>query len=248
LLLEEDRRTPEGRIRSSKQFREHFFPYDERSSTDRIFARMPNDVRGPILAAWGVRGPKSAVKDTDEKVVSVVHDALVAGDLDDFFFEEGLVPGVVVRWADLPDWWAFWREGPLAKRAIRQALEIGYHLGLYDATWFLAALETRGGALRGTDVLAASMTKADLTEWIGAIHASGDGSPKGLVEALGWEKIVARCSDDVLCGLLDALASRIGLTADAGGSAAVDEGEAPDELEAALSEKDLAVVSAARPS
>ena len=211
LALEEDRRTPEGRTRSSKQFREHYFPYDERSATDRIFARMPNDVRGPILAAWGVRGPKSAVKDTDEKVRTVVWDALAAGDLDDYFFEEGLAPGVVVRWADLADYWSFWRTGPLGQRAIRLALEVAHTLGLVDEAWFLGALEARGGAARGVEALAIGLTKDELTRWIVNGGATGDGSAAGLVEALGWETIVATASDETLLCALDALAVRIGL-------------------------------------
>lgn len=238
LLLEEDRRTPEGRIRSSKQFREHFFPFDERAATDRIFPRMPQDVRGPILAAWGVRGPKAAVKDTDEKVRSVVWDALVAGDLDDFFFEEGLAPGVVARWADLADWWSFWRKGPLPKRAIRQALDLGNSLGLCDAGWFLEALEAQGGALHGVEALAKGLTKAELTAWLVNVHVSGDGSPTGLIDALGWETIVATTSDDALLGVLDALATKLGFApagvvvpsseADATGRVAVAAPSGPD--------------------
>jgi hypothetical protein len=211
LALEEDRRTPEGRTRSSTQFREHYFAFDERGAADRIFVRLPNDVRGPILAAWGVRGPKSAVKDTDEKVRDVVWDALVAGDLDDFFFEEGLAAAVVVRWVDLADWWSFWRTGPLTKRAVRRALERAHDLGLFDAAWFLGAIEARGGASRGVTALAQSLGKDELVRWIAGVHASGDASPSGLVAALGWEAIVTTVADDVLLRVLDALAAKIGL-------------------------------------
>jgi hypothetical protein len=227
LVLEEDRRTPEGRIRSSKQFREHYFPYDDRGADDHIFSRMPTDVRGPIIASWGIRGPRSAIKDTLEKTRSVVHDALLSGDIDDFFFEEGLPPAVIVRWADLTDWWSFWRRGPLTRHAVRKALEAGFAVGLYDASWFLGSLESRGGRLRGTDVIADALTKADLTDWLRAVHLSGDGSPRGLVNALGWESIVSKLPDETLLGVIDAMAARAGLsTGDAASLASGETGAA----------------------
>ena len=211
LAVEEHRRTPEGRVRTSQEFLNHFFPYDEGKAKDQLFRYLPNDVRGPILAHWGIRGLKAAVRDTDDKVEAVVHDALVAGDVDHAAFELGLPPDVVVRWAPLSSWWTFWRGGKLSKKAIHKALEEAYELGLFDARWFLDTVEGRGGKLRGTDVIAEGLTKADLTEWIKKIHQSGDGSPRGILAAVGWDKLVSQTPNDVLIGALDALALKVGL-------------------------------------
>lgn len=212
LVLEEDRRTPSGRIRSSKQFREHYFPYDERSCDDRIFVTMPTDVRGPIVAAWGIRGPRSAIKDTDDRVRNVVHDAFLALDIDDFLFEEGLLPVVLMRWGDLNDWWTFWRRGPITRHAMRKALETGYDLGLFDSLWFVDNLRSRGGTLEGTDVIAEGLSKAEMTDWIRAVYRGGDSSAEGLIRALGWELLANKLPDDAVLHLLDQLAEKVGLT------------------------------------
>lgn len=219
LLLEEDRRTPEGRVQSAKQFREHYFTYSSTSSTDRVFKYLPREVRGPILTSWGIRGPKSALRDDDEKVQEIVCEALTAGDIDDDLFEEALLPKVVIRWVDLSDWWSFWRQGKLNKHSIRMALESAYRVGLFDATWFFDSIQTPGGRLRGTDVLGDVLTKTELVEWVRNIHQSRDGTPKGLIAALGWEKIVMKTADDVLIALLDAIASKRGLSKEASASA-----------------------------
>ena len=211
LAVEEHRRTPEGRVRTSQEFLNHFFAYDEGKARDQLFRYIPNEVRGPILAHWGIRGLKAAVRDTDEKVEAVVHDALVAGDVDHAAFELGLPPDVVVRWVPLSSWWTFWRGGKLSKKSIHKALEEAYDLGLFDARWFLDTVEGRGGKLRGTDVIAEGLTKADLTEWIKKIHQSGDGSPRGILAAVGWDKLVSQTPNDVLIGALDALALKVGL-------------------------------------
>src|SRR6185437_16698092 len=68
LALEEHRRTPDGRVRTSQELVTSFFPHDEKSCTDRIFKYLPNDARGPIIAAWGIRGIKAALRDDDGKV------------------------------------------------------------------------------------------------------------------------------------------------------------------------------------
>src|SRR5690242_606806 len=81
LTLDIDRRTPEGRIRSEREFREHFFPYDADTATDRIFRHMPKEVRGPILSTWGIRGKRTALRDDDERVRNAVHDALLSDDV-----------------------------------------------------------------------------------------------------------------------------------------------------------------------
>jgi hypothetical protein len=208
LALEQNRRTADGRVRSATEFREHFFSYDAASSTDRIFRRLPRDVRGPIISSWGIRGPKMALKDSDEQSQAVVHDALRAGDIDDEVFERCIEAPVVIRWTDLPEWWAFWRGGKLSKHAIRAALESAYELGLFDAKWFLDNLQARRGALRGTDVLAEGLSKADVVEWIKSVQQSGDGSPKGLLEALGWAKIAEKTHDAALIAVLDAFAEK----------------------------------------
>ena len=211
LALEEHRRTPDGRVRTSQELITSFFPHDDKSCTDRIFKYLPNDARGPIIAAWGIRGIKAALRDTDEKVQSVVHDALVAGDVDHNAFEDGLTPETLVRWVPLGDLWSFWRGGKLTKQAIHKALSTAYELYLFDARWFLDTIQAKGGAIKGTDVLADGLEKADLTAWVRRIHETGDGTPKGLVAALGWDKIVARTANEVLIAVLDAMVTKVGL-------------------------------------
>jgi hypothetical protein len=209
--LEEHRRTPDGRVRTSQELITSFFPHDDKSCTDRIFKYLPNDARGPIIAAWGIRGIKAALRDSDEKVQSVVHDALVAGDVDHNAFEDGLTPETLVRWVPLGDLWSFWRGGKLTKQAIHKALSTAYELYLFDARWFLETIQAKGGTIKGTDVLADGLEKADLTAWVRRIHETGDGTPKGLVAALGWDKIVARTTNEVLIAVLDAMVLKVGL-------------------------------------
>ncbi len=229
LTVESYRRTTDGRVRSPQEFLQQFFPWDTKGGNDRIFKYLPNDVRGPILTAWGLRGAKSALKDTDEKVQAVVYDALVAGDIDHDAFEDALVPEMVVRWAPLTEWWSFWRAGKLSKPAILKALESGYDLGLFDAKWFFETIETNGGKLRGTDVVSEGLTKAELTEWIRKVHASGDGSPRGLIAAIGWERIVGKTPNDVLVKVLDALATKVALVDSKGAEAKDAKSDAPSE-------------------
>jgi hypothetical protein len=223
LTLEDFRRTPDGRVRPAPEFLQHFFPHGPSGSTDRIFKFLPNEVRGPVLTAWGLRGAKSALKDTDDKVQAVVYDALIAGDIDHDAFEQALGPDIVVRWAPLAEWWSFWRAGKLSKLAIHKALESGYDLGLFDAKWFFDTIETPNGKLKGTDVVSEGLTKAELTEWVRKVHASGDGSPKGLLAAIGWDRVVGKTPNDVLVKVIDALASKIGLV----GGPKVEEPEKP---------------------
>jgi hypothetical protein len=211
LALEEHRRTPDGRVRTSQELVATFFPFDEKMCTDRMFKHLPPEVRGPIIAAWGIRGIKSAMRDTDEKIQTVVHDALVAGDLDHAAFEDGLVPETLVRWIPLADLWSFWRGGKLTKQAIHKALSTAYDLYLFDARWFLDTINAKGGSIRGTDVLADGLSKDDLTQWIHRIHETGDGTPKGLVSALGWDKIVTKTANEVLIAVLDAMVAKVGL-------------------------------------
>lgn len=141
----------------------------------------------------------------------MVHDALVAGDVDHQAFEDGLTPETLVRWLPLADIWAFWRGGRLTKQAIQKAMATAYELYLFDARWFLETLSAKGGALKGTDVLSDGLSKDDLTQWVRRIHETGDGSPKGIVGALGWDKIVAKTSNDILVSALDAVVAKVGL-------------------------------------
>jgi hypothetical protein len=211
LALEEHRRTPEGRVRTSQEMVATYFPHDEKVCTDRIFKYLPNEVRGPIIAAWGIRGIKAAMRDTDDKVQSVVHDALIAGDVDPAAFEDGLTAETLVRWAPLADLWAFWRAGKMTKQALHKALSTAYELYLFDARWFLDTITAKGGSIKGTDVLADGLSKDELTQWIHRIHETGDGTPKGIVASLGWDKIVAKTANDVLVSVLDAMVAKVGL-------------------------------------
>jgi hypothetical protein len=216
LALEEHRRTPDGRVRTSQELLTSFFPHDEKVSTDKLFKYLPNEVRGPIIAAWGIRGIKAALRDDDERIQQVVYDALSAGDVDHSAFEEGLSPETLVRWVPLGDLWSFWRGGKLTKQAIHKALSTAYELYLFDARWFLEALHSKGGALKGTNVLSDGLTKDELTQWIHRIHETADGTPKGLVAALGWDKIVTKTPNDVLVAVLDAMVTKVGLVMAAG--------------------------------
>jgi hypothetical protein len=227
LALEEFRRTPDGRVRTSQEFLAHFFAHDDKGSKDEMFRHLPKEIRGPILSTWGIRGLKAALRDDDAKVESVVFDALVAGDVDHAAFEEGLTAELSIRWVPLTSWWSFWRAGKLTKKAIGKALETAFDLGLFDARWFLDTLEARGGQLKGTDVLSDGLTKADLTEWVKKIHQSADGTPKGIVAALGWEKIVTQTASDTLTAVLDAFANKSGLVAVATGERKSGESVAP---------------------
>jgi hypothetical protein len=209
LTLDIDRRTPEGRIRSDREFREHFFSYDPETATDRIFKLMPKEVRGPILSGWGIRGKRTALRDDDERVKNAVHDALLADDVDDTIFEQGLLPEILVSWCDLRDWWAFWRRGVHTKHSIGLVLRTAYDLGLFDAAWFLEVIEN--GRIRGTDVLVEGLAKPELGRWLRRVHESGDGSPKGLLAALGWTTIVDHTADSVLLHVVDGFAQIRGL-------------------------------------
>jgi hypothetical protein len=208
LALEKDRRTPEGRIRSEREFREHFFPFDDSGATDRILKYLPREVRGPIIASWGIRGQKAAMRDDDGRVRAVVHDALAAGDINDEVFEEGFSPETVIGWIELSDWWSFWRGGKQTKSTILRALELGFQLELFDASWFLSVLESGGGKLHGTDVLVEGMSKTELADWIKKIHESGDGSPGGMLSALGWATVCSKTANTVLLSVVDAFAKK----------------------------------------
>jgi hypothetical protein len=240
LALETFRRKEEGRIRNEKDFLSAFFPHDASACEDRIFRHLPKDVRARVLTAWGLRGAKTALRDTDEKVRGVVHDALGAGDLDAQEFEEGLDAPMVIRYVPLRAWWSFWRAADLTKNVLGKALTTAHALGLFDAKWFWDTVAR--GALRGTDAIAEGLSKTELTEWLRAVHTSGDGTPAGLLAAIGWERLLARTPNDVLTAVIDALSAKIGLTGGAVDHApaekAADDGPDPASIDAILLEDD----------
>ncbi len=209
--LEEFRRTDEGRVRYAKALVDHFFPYDEAKANDRLFVHIPKEVRGAVLAGWGIRGLKSALRDDDERVKSTVHDALVAGDIDVAAFEEGVTAEILSDWIALSDWWSFWRGKNLTLPHVRRALATARELRLFDDRWFLLHVEGRGGKLIGTDAICDTLSKENVIAWMRAIHASGDGTPAGIVAAIGWEKILSTTSHEALLFALDALAREVGL-------------------------------------
>jgi hypothetical protein len=214
LAMEEHRRTDAGRVRTAAELVATFFPHDTKAATDKVFKLMPNDVRGPILSGWGIRGTKAALKDDDAKVLSVVHDAFVAGDLDDAGFEQGVAAPILIDWVNLSDWWAFWRSGKLSGVAIQKALATARELHLIDDRWFLSNIEGRGGKLKGTDVVCDALTKDQVVGWMRKLHSSGDGSPGGMVAAIGWDTILTKTSQDALLFTVDAFAKKVGLVAD----------------------------------
>jgi hypothetical protein len=211
LSMEEHRRTEAGRVRTAREFVANFFPYDDSKATDKLFQLMPNDVRGPILSQWGIRGGKAALKDDDAKVCHVVHDALVAGDIDEAIFEEGVTSQILVDWIGLGDWWTFWRNGKLTGVAIQKALATARELDLIDDRWFLANVQGRGGKLKGTDVVCDTLSKDQIVAWMRKLHETGDGTPAGLILSLGWEMVLAKTAQDALLFALDAFARKAGL-------------------------------------
>jgi hypothetical protein len=229
LRLESDRRTEQGRILSAAEFRQYFFGYDSSSAYDRVMKLLPPEVRGPILASWGIRGRKTAMRDDDERVCAAVHDAFLAGDIDDELFEQGIRAEMVIGWAEFPDWWTFWRSGRHTPHSLALAFEAASELGLLDASWFFEAMESTDGTLRGTDVLTSAMTPAELGAWIKRVHQSGDGSPNGLLEAIGWPVVIDRTPVSFLLLILDRFAPKLGVARLQSLPVHVPEAEAPGE-------------------
>ncbi len=211
LAMEEHRRTEAGRVRMSREMVDFYFPRTSGVATDRVFLHIPPEIRGPIVSGWGVRGPKSAIRDTDEKTRQVVEDALAAGDIDEAMFEQGVNAQTLIDWVPLVEWWGFWRTGTLTGVAIQKALAIGRELGLFDDRWFFLNVDGRGGKLKGTDTICDTLSKDQIVAWLRKVHETGDGSPAGLVNALGWEIILTKTSQEALLFALDALAKKIGL-------------------------------------
>ena len=222
--MEEHRRTEAGRVRTAREFVAGFFPYDDSQATDKLFHLMPNDVRGPVLSQWGIRGGKAALKDDDAKIQHVVHDALVAGDIDESIFEEGVTPSILIDWIGLGDWWAFWRHGKLTGVAIQKALFTARELEIIDDRWFLNNVQGRGGKLKGTDVVCDTLSKDQVVAWMRKLHETGDGSPAGLVASLGWEMVLAKTAQDALLFALDAFAKKAQLVPDSPEPAKTDSG------------------------
>lgn len=211
LALEELRRTEGARVKNAKEMVESFFPHDATKARDQLFVYMPPEVRAPIVAGWGIRGAKAALRDDDDRIRMVVHDAILAGDIDEAAFEEGVTAAVLVDWVPLDEWWTFWRSGKVAGAPVQKALAIARELGLFDDRWFLENVDGRGGRLKGTDTICDTLSKDQIIAWVRNIHASGDGSAAGIVAGLGWEAILAKTSQEALLFAVDALAKKVGL-------------------------------------
>jgi hypothetical protein len=209
--MEELRRTEGGRVKDAKQLVADFFPHDATKATDRLFVHLPREVRAPIVAGWGIRGAKAALRDDDERIRMVVHDAILAGDIDEVAFEAGVTAAILVDWVPLDEWWSFWRSGKVGGAPVQKALGTARELGLFDDQWFLANVEGRGGRLKGTDTICDTLSKDQIIAWVRNIHTSGEGSPAGLVSALGWDTILTKTSQEALLFALDALAKKVGL-------------------------------------
>jgi hypothetical protein len=209
--MEEHRRTEAGRVRTAKELVAQFFPWSEGGAKDLLFHHMPQDVRGPILSGWGIRGAKAALRDDDEKVKLVVADALSAGDIDEATFEEGVTAQILIDWIPLAEWWHFWRNGKLTGVAIQKALATARELALIDDKWFLLNVQGRGGKLKGTDVLCDTLSKDQIVAWVRRLHETGDGSPAGIVGAIGWETVLAKTAQDALLFALDQFARKASL-------------------------------------
>jgi len=212
LVMEQFRRTEAGRVRTAREMVEFFFPRTAAGAEDKIFLHLPPEVRGPIVSGWGIRGKKSAVRDDDARVRTVVADALAAGDLDEAMFEAGIDAVTFIDWVPLSEWWSFWRTGKLTGVSIQKALAAARELLLFDDAWFLQNVDGRGGRTKGTDTICDTLSKDQIVGWIRRLHESGDGSPAGIVEALGWDMVLAKTSQEALLFALDAFAKKAGLT------------------------------------
>ncbi len=213
LALEIHRREKATGKWEPKDFRSHFFPYAKDGATDEILRRMPKEVRGPILTAWGIRGQNRAKTDSDEKVLEVTFDALTATppDLDDKAFEEGVDAEKTIRWADLRHWWKFWRAGNLRKEDLTVFFRTAFELNLVDAKIFFAMIEDPKKKLTGIDVVSTAISPEDRIAWIRAIYETRDRDEDAILMALGWEKIVIKVDNAILITVADRLAERIGL-------------------------------------
>lgn len=209
--MEDDRRAPAVRVRTAREMVASFFPRSEDGAVDRVFLHLPPEVRAPILSGWSIRGQKSALRDTDEKVRQVVADALDAGDIDETMFERGLSASILIDWLPLADWWKFWRSGKLHLAAIQKALDTARSLALFDDAWFLENVRGRGGELQGVDTICESLPKDQVIAWLRRIQESRDASAASFVASLGWDVILARTSQQALLFALDALAVRVGI-------------------------------------
>ena len=221
LAMEELRRTDAGRVKDAKELVAYFFPYDESKATDELFIHLPREVRAPVIAGWGIRGQKAALRDDDERIRTVVHDAMLAGDIDEKAFEEGVTPNIITDWVPLGAWWGFWRSGKVTGVPAQKALATARELGLFDDKWFLMNVDGRGGRLKGTDTICDTLSKDQIVAWVRNVHTSGDGTPAGIVSALGWDTILAKTSQEALLFALDALAKKIGLVTAANANAGV---------------------------
>jgi hypothetical protein len=224
LAMEEHRRTEAGRVRTAREMVDFFFPRAGNGAVieDRIFHHIPREIRGPIVSEWGIRGKKSAIRDDDARIRDVVQDGLAAGDIDEAMFEDGVNAQILIDWIPLGAWWTFWRTGKLTGVAIQRALATARELALFDDRWFLLNVDGRGGKLKGTDTVCDTLTKDQIVAWLRRVHESGDGSPVGLVGALGWETILSKTSQEALLFALDAFARKVGLVASA------EDDDAPD--------------------
>jgi hypothetical protein len=212
LALEEYRRTPEGRVRDSQEFLLSFFPHDGDIVADQVFRYISRETRAKIISGWKIRGPKAALRDDDAKVEEVVHDSLRSGDLDHVMFEEGISPEVLINSVPLTEWWIFWRTGKLSSSILTHALLVARDQKLLGATWFLDHVMATDGDARGIDVFASKLSKEDLTAWVRKIASTANATPDGIVDALGWEKILGSLPVSSLMILLDGLITRIGLS------------------------------------
>ncbi len=213
LAMEEFRRTEPGRVKNAKELVDYFFPHDAKQATDKLFVYLPSTVRAPVVAGWGIRGQKAALRDDDDRMRMVVHDAILAGDIDESVFEEGVTPNIIADWVPLDEYWGFWRTGKVSGVPAQKALATARELGLFDDRWFLENVDGRGGRLKGTDTICDTLSKDQIVTWMRNVHTSGDGSAAGIVAALGWDTILAKTSQEALLFALDALAKKIGLVA-----------------------------------
>ena len=210
LALEKDRRTPEGRIRSRHDFREHFFPYDE--SAPKIASSVPAATTSAGRSS--PRGESAAARrrcaTTTRGYAAVVHDAFVAGDIDDQTFEDGLAPDLIIGWVR-----ARRLVEVLARRKAHQVLDSTRARDGLRSRAVRRPLVSRHPRERRRQAARHRRPRRgneqDRARRLDQkIHESGDGSPRGLSTALGWSTLVAKTSNAVLLSAMDAFAQKNG--------------------------------------
>ena len=213
LAMEEHRRTEAGRVRTAKEFVAHFFPYDEQKANDQLFLHMPQ--RRPRARAREVGHPRRQGGAQGRRRAGEARRPRRArrgrhrrGDL-----RRGRRrPTSSSTGSPLAEWWSFWRRARSPASPIQKALATARELGLIDDQ--LVPRERPGPRRQAEGHRRRSATRsARIRSSRGCASSTsrGDGSPAGIVAALGWETVLAKTAQDALLFALDQFARKAGL-------------------------------------